>query len=391
MKCHALLAVFAALFTFDSSLPAQTATDPAQRLSASPRHHEWVDISASKGRTVHTFVVFPEVKEPATVVIVIHENRGLTDWVRGVADQLAEAGYIALAPDLLSGMAPRGGNTPDFGGDDKATQGIYKLPKEQVMADLDGVFKYAKEMPAGNKVVAVGGFCWGGGQSFNYAAHNPKLAAAFVFYGSALKDAGDYDKVAAPVYGFYGGQDARITGEVPAVAKRMKELGKKFDPVTYDGAGHGFMRQGEMSADAQNPNRQARDKAWERWKKLLSELKPAQVRRGTSAEVIRARVVPFSRANSVGTQMVLVDWRNTGTTTIRAVDADIIPFDARGRRLESGAMNKPIYAVSDSSPGIAPGETYVEPNGDGFILAPGFPKAARVKVTITEVVESGAY
>jgi carboxymethylenebutenolidase len=217
--------------------------------------------------------VFPEVERPATTVIVIHENRGLTDWVRGVADQLAEAGYLALAPDMLSGAAPRGGNTPEFGSEDKARDGIYKLSAAQVTADLDAVYKHAKEMPAGNKIVAVGGFCWGGGQTFAYATHNPRIAAAFVFYGSAPKDAADFEKIAAPVYGFYGSKDFRITGEVPQIEKRMKEFSKKFDPVTYKDAGHGFMRQGEMTTDTSNPDRQARDKAWERWRKLLVELK----------------------------------------------------------------------------------------------------------------------
>jgi carboxymethylenebutenolidase len=204
---------------------------------------------------------------------VIHENKGLTDWVRGVADQLAEAGYLAVAPDLLSGTAPGGGNTPEFGGDDKATKGIYALPQPQVTADLDAVFKYAKEAPAGNKTVAVGGFCWGGGQSFSYATHNPDIVAAFVFYGTAPKDDDAYKSIAAPVFGFYGGQDFRISGEVPNVEKRMKAAGKKYEPVTYDGAQHGFMRQGEATADTANPNRKARDEAWERLKKLLAELK----------------------------------------------------------------------------------------------------------------------
>lgn len=246
---------------------------PLERLQTSPRHQEWVDIEAAGGRKVHTFVVYPEAEKPATTVIVIHENKGLTDWVRGVADQLAEAGYLALAPDLLSGTAPGGGNTPEYGSEDKATQGIYKLPAAQVTADLDAVFQYAKEIPAGSKVVAVGGFCWGGGQSFAYATHNPDIAAAFVFYGSAPKDEAAYKNIKAPVHGFYGGKDNRITGEVPNVEKRMKQLGKIYDPVVYAGAGHGFMRQGEAVDDPADPNRKARDEAWARWKKLLAELK----------------------------------------------------------------------------------------------------------------------
>jgi carboxymethylenebutenolidase len=258
-----------------SSVLSQELPSVAERLEKSPRHHEWVDIEAPGGRKVHTWVVFPEVDKPATVVIVIHENRGLTDWVRGVADQLAEAGFVALAPDFLSGTAPGGGNTTEYGSEDAARTGIGRLPAAQVMSDLDVVFQHARQMPAGNKVVAVGGFCWGGGKTFEYATHNPEIAAACVFYGSAPRDAAVYAKIKAPVYGFYGGNDFRITGEVPRVAERMKEAGKTFEPVTYEGAGHGFMRQGETVADANNPDRKARDQAWERWKKILGELKPA--------------------------------------------------------------------------------------------------------------------
>ena len=247
-----------------------------KRLESSPRHHEWVDIDAAGGRKVHSWVVYPEVDRPATVVIVIHENRGLTDWVRGIADQLAEAGYIAIALDLLSGTAPNGGNTAEYESEDAARTGIGKLPQKQVTADLDAVYEHAKKMEAGNEVVAVSGFCWGGGQTFAYAAHNPNIAAAFVFYGSAPQDEAAYKKLEAPVYGFYGGNDFRISGEVPKVEKRMKQLDKKYEPVVYKGAGHGFMRQGEMTDDKSNADRKARDEAWARWKKLLGALKPSE-------------------------------------------------------------------------------------------------------------------
>jgi carboxymethylenebutenolidase len=245
----------------------------AERLEKSPRHHEWADVDAAGGRKVHTWVVYPEVDSPATVVIVIHENRGLTDWVRGVADQLAEAGFLAVAPDMLSGTAPGGGGTAEFGSEDKARDGIGKLPPDQVTADLDAVFEFAKKLKAGNGTVAVGGFCWGGEQTFRYATHNPNIAAAFVFYGGAPDDKAPYQKIEAPVYGFYGGNDFRITGEVPDVAKRMNDLGKKFEPVVYEGAGHGFMRQGE-APDASDADRKARDEGWGRWKMLLGGLKP---------------------------------------------------------------------------------------------------------------------
>jgi carboxymethylenebutenolidase len=276
MKRKILLVAFLFVALGSSNATAQQDTDPADRLENSRRHHEWVDIESPGGRTVKTWVVFPEVDQPATTVIVIHENRGLTDWVRGVADQLAEAGYLALAPDFLSGTAPGGGGTAEFGSEDAARNGIGRLPAEQVTADLDAVFKHAKSMPASNKVVAVGGFCWGGGKTFAYATHNPDIAAAFVFYGSAPQNASDYAKIKAPVYGFYGGNDFRITGDVPNIEKRMQQAGKKFEQVTYEGAGHGFMRQGEMTTDANNPDRKARDQGWERWKKILAELKPAK-------------------------------------------------------------------------------------------------------------------
>jgi len=245
---------------------------PLERLQTSPRHHEWAEIESPGGRKVKTWVVYPQVDHPATVVVLIHENRGLTDWVRSLADEVAEAGFVAVAPDLLSGTAPGGGGTAEYGAEDKAIQGIYALKQPQVTADMDAVFDYASKIDAGNKVVAVAGFCWGGGQTFAYATHNPKVASAFVFYGSAPKDEASYKNIKAPVYGFYGGEDFRISNEVPKIEKRMKDLGKKYEPVIYKGAQHAFMRQGEMTDDAQNPNRKARDEAWARWKKVLGGL-----------------------------------------------------------------------------------------------------------------------
>lgn len=247
-------------------------TDPIKkRLENSPRHHEWVKIKTAAGRTVKGFLVFPEVSRPVPAVVVIHENRGLTDWVRGVADQLAEAGYVALAPDLLSETGPDKGATDSYPSSDAARDGIYKLPPEQVMADLDACVEHLRKLDAVNKTVAVGGFCWGGGQTFNYAVHNPKLAAGFVFYGSAPSKPEDFEKIKGPVYGFYGGNDFRISGAVPKVKEAMEKAGKKYEPVVYEGAGHGFMRSGE-EAGGKPADREARDKAWTRLKGLLKEL-----------------------------------------------------------------------------------------------------------------------
>src|SRR5579864_1028238 len=135
------------------------------RLEKSPRHLEWIKVKHDN-REVNCFIAFPEVKEKATVVLVIHEIFGLTDWVRGVADQLAEAGYIAIAPDLLSGAAPDGGGTAELGSVDAVRKAISSLPAEQITLDLNATAAYATKLPAANGKLAVVGFCWGGGQSF---------------------------------------------------------------------------------------------------------------------------------------------------------------------------------------------------------------------------------
>jgi carboxymethylenebutenolidase len=251
---------------------AVTAQDWArQRLDKSPRHQEWVEIRQG-ARTVHAFLVFPEVKKKALAVVVIHENRGLTDWVRGVADQLAEAGYIAIAPDMLSGMAPNGGRTSDFADGTAIGQAFSKLPPEQITADLNATADYVKALPAANGRVAVAGFCWGGRQSFRFATNRADLRAAFVFYGNGPEAREEVARVKAPVYGFYGGNDARVNATVPKTAELMRAEKKKFDPVTYEGAGHGFMRAGEDPADTNPANRKAREEAWARWKSLLSKM-----------------------------------------------------------------------------------------------------------------------
>jgi len=241
-----------------------------ERLERSARHQEWVAIERG-GRTVHAYLVFPEVKGKALSVVVIHENRGLTDWARSVADRLAEAGYIAIAPDLLSGMAPGGGKTSDFPEGDAAREAISKLPADQVTADLGAVADYAAKLPAANGKVGVAGFCWGGMQSFRFATNRPGIAAAFVFYGTGPQDPAAIARIQAPIYGFYGGSDARVNATLRETSEWMKERGKTFEPVTYEGAGHGFLRAGE-EPDATEANKKARVEAWKRWKELLKKI-----------------------------------------------------------------------------------------------------------------------
>jgi carboxymethylenebutenolidase len=233
-----------------------------ERLIKSPRHGEWVDLK-SGDHTIKAFVVYPERKDKAPVVLVIHEIFGLTDWVRGICDQLAESGVIAVAPDLLSGQT--------FADVDGARKAISELPNEKVKADLNAASDYALKIPAGNGALAVCGFCWGGGWTFAYANENPKLKAAYSFYGTAPDEPSKVAKIPCPVYGFYGENDERVNATIPQAEQLMKAGKKKYEPVIYKGATHGFMREGEMPG-ANEANKKARQDAWARWKTLLKEL-----------------------------------------------------------------------------------------------------------------------
>jgi carboxymethylenebutenolidase len=249
-----------------TAAPAFTQEFALERIEASPRHHEWVVIP-SGDRTVHGFVAFPERADDAPAVIVIHENRGLTDWVRSFADQMAAAGYLAIAPDLLSDFDAQHRRTGDFASSDAARDSLYRLDPDRITADLLAVQGYIAKVPSSSGTTAVVGFCWGGAQAFRFAGHAQDLAAAFVFYGSA-PDEELIEGVSAPVYGFYAENDQRINAAIPATEVLMERHGKVYDYVIYDGGGHGFMRSGDDPAGSQE-NRDARDLAWTRLLQLL--------------------------------------------------------------------------------------------------------------------------
>jgi len=238
-----------------------------QQVDKSPRHREWVTVKHD-GRSVETFIVYPESPVKTPVVLLIHEIFGHTDWVEDVADEFAAAGYIAVAPDLLSGMAPNGGRTKDLD-PGRVGEAIGKLSPDQIAADLNAAADYAGKLPASTGKLFVAGFCWGGGQSFRFATNRPDLAAAFVFYGPP-PDQAAMARIHAPVYGFYAGNDARIDATIPDATAQMKQAGKAYEPVIYDGAGHGFMRAGDDPAGTA-PNKKARDDSWIRLKALLKK------------------------------------------------------------------------------------------------------------------------
>ena len=207
MSRRLALLLFACLFVAPfavGQMPHDTSQDWAKtKLEQSTRHREYVSVKAG-ARTLNTLVIYPERKDKAPVVVLIHEIFGLSNWIKLQADELAGEGFIAVVPDLLSGQGSNGGGTEALGGQDNVVQAVMKLDPAEVLTDLDAVSDYGKSLPSANGKLFVAGFCWGGGKSFAFAAHRHDLAAAFVFYGPP-PPAPDMVGIEAPVYGFYGG------------------------------------------------------------------------------------------------------------------------------------------------------------------------------------------
>jgi carboxymethylenebutenolidase len=227
-----------------------------------------VDIKLPSGGTpIRTWVVYPERKDRAPVVLLIHEIFGLSDWMRGVADQLAREGFIAVAPDLISGLGPNGGGSDSVPSRDDVVALVRKLTPEQATARLDAVREYAIHLPSADGKSATVGFCWGGGRSFSYAATQPGLNAAVVYYGTP-PEAADLARIHAPVLGLYGGDDARVDATIGPAETEMKKLGKSYEPHVFEGAGHGFLRAQE---DRNGANAKATREAWPRTLAFLHE------------------------------------------------------------------------------------------------------------------------
>jgi carboxymethylenebutenolidase len=262
MKTFSLLIV--SLFFFGELAISQSIID---KLEASPRHHEWVKIP-NGDRNIHAFVAYPEKPTKTQAVIVIHENRGLTDWVRLFADQLAEAGYLAIAPDLLSESVEGFAQTSDFANSDEARKALYTLDPNQVTEDLHKTLAYIKSIPSSNGQVAVAGFCWGGSQSFRFATNSSDINVAMVFYGTSPTEKEALTGIKTPVYGFYGENDQRVNATIEQTSTWMKELGKTFEPIIYPNAGHAYMRQKEESPENEGAL-EAWDASMKRIKKLL--------------------------------------------------------------------------------------------------------------------------
>jgi len=230
---------------WNDSIAAGTAAHAAKALADSPRHGAWGDIALPDGGKLNSWVVYPERKDRAGVVLVIHDINGMRDIPRAVGDQLAQDGFIAIVPDFLSGKGPDGGGSASLGGG--VGQAIRALTDDEMTARLNAAMEYGRKLPASNGKTAVIGFCWGGTRVWSYAMNQPGLSAAVPYYGSAPTataetiDEAQVAKIKAPVLAMYGGDDARINNTIPPTEAAMKKLGKSFDKHIFEGAGHGFL------------------------------------------------------------------------------------------------------------------------------------------------------
>ena len=256
---------------WNDAIPPGTADHATRALKESSRHGEWVDIKLKDGKPMNSWVVYPERKDKAGVVLVIFDISGMRDLARALGDQLAQDGFIAIVPDFLWGMAPNGEGSVALGNQVGPT--IRTLTDDDVNAKLDAAMEYGKKLPSSNGKTGVVGFCWGGARSFAYAAHQPNLNAAVVFYGEAPGSADNtleakLANLKAPVVGMYAGDDARIGATVPATQEAMKKLGKSYEVHTFEGAGHGFMF---AQAGANGANLKAAQESWPIVVKFFSE------------------------------------------------------------------------------------------------------------------------
>jgi len=261
-----LLTVF-----ISAAIPVSAQDWAKAKVEKSPRHMEWVTVTNGT-RLVDCWVVYPEVKDPATAMLIIHDSSGVTDWARLSADEVAAEGYIAIVPDFLSGTGPGGGGSSSFPGQSELDLALKKLPPDQITGDINAAAQYVKTLPAANGKLVEAGFCWGGSQVSISACKRTDLSAVFVFYGFPPPTNG-VKNIQCPVYGFYGENDARVTLTVPPGLAAMKKADKIFEPVIYPGAGHGFMAHGEPEYPTGRPeDRQAHDQAWARFKDLLKKI-----------------------------------------------------------------------------------------------------------------------
>jgi carboxymethylenebutenolidase len=226
--------------------------------------HEWADVPVGRIK-LHLWIEYPDGDAKAPVVVVLHPAVGLTAWVRAEADQLAVQGFIAVAPDLYSGMGPNGGNYDSFKFPDDAIKAGARLSDKEALRRAKAALDYALRLPRANGKSASVGYDTGGAYSFRLAAEAPQLNAAVVFYGMPPEQTA-MAKIKAPVLAFYGEVDPEFTSTVEPTTAAMKRLGKSFEAHIEPGASHGF-----MMYQVEGENGAAIVDAWPRTIAFLSE------------------------------------------------------------------------------------------------------------------------
>ena len=226
--------------------------------------HEWADVPVGRVK-LHLWIEYPDGDAKAPVVLVLHPAVGLTDWVRAEADQLALQGFIAVAPDLYSGLGPNGGNYGSFKFPDDAIKAGARLSDKEAMRRAKAALDYALHLPRANGKSASVGYDTGGTHNFRFAAEAPQLNAAVVFYGMP-PDQAAMARIKAPILAFYGEVDPPFTSTVEPTTAAMKRLGKSYEAHIEPGASHGF-----MMYQVEGENGAAIVDAWPRMIAFLSE------------------------------------------------------------------------------------------------------------------------
>jgi carboxymethylenebutenolidase len=226
-------------------------------LASSKLRKEFVDIPMDRVK-LHTWVEYPEGDGKAPIVIVMQHAPGMDEWQRSLADQLALEGFIAIAPDLNSGLGPNGGNFDSFVDADSVSRAIARLNENDILERYKAARNWGMKLARANGKSASIGFCMGGGNSFRLAAEVPDLNAAVSYYGNPSKDF-NFSKIHAPVLAFYGEEDARVTSTLPATEAAMKEHGKSFEAHNYPHTTHGFVEYQTLAG-----NLEALTDAWPR-------------------------------------------------------------------------------------------------------------------------------
>jgi carboxymethylenebutenolidase len=249
----------------------------AKTVAESPRKGEWVDIpmaggtvaASSKATKLRTWISYPQTTGRAPVVLVFQPGPGMdmgepptrgggANWLRGIADQLASEGFIAVLPDLTSGLGPNGGNFDSFQYPDDSAAAIGRIPHAEVLARIRVARDYALRLPMANGRLGATGFCMGGGLAWEAAAEIEGLDAAVVFYGAPPPEP-VMTRIKAPVAAFFGANDLGLAPRIAPATADMKRLGKHFDVHVYDEATHVFLYRQDLGR-----NQQATEDAWPR-------------------------------------------------------------------------------------------------------------------------------